>query len=228
MQAKLQIKRQTPGFFGNFTCAGSSALLISVAHLYPEFWFVSLFALIPFLWRATLVSLFESIVLGSLLATSYCLVMVPVASWATPDAFLLKLLALNVLFALYGTLVNKMAKHIGFNAIFIAVLWMPLEYALSHYADLGRIFTFSETDSTLLFRIGSLFGMLIISFVVVLMNSLILLVLKRVVQAISSRGTFPITNDKKLYFAFKEIILERRWYDFPDPRAPPLPSSVPA
>ena len=32
-----------------FVCAGSSALLISAAHLYPELRFVSLFALVPFL-----------------------------------------------------------------------------------------------------------------------------------------------------------------------------------
>jgi len=221
MQAKLKLKDRTFKFLENFICAGSSALLISVALLHPELWFVSLLALIPFLWRATRVSLFESIVLGGVLVTSYCFITVPIASWATSGAFLLKLLALNVLFVLYGTVVNRMAKHVGFNVIFIAVLWLPLEYTLSRYADLGSMFAFSDGDCSVLIRMGSLFGMLMVSFLVVLVNSLILILLKRVVQALSSRATFPITNDKKLYFAFKEIILERRWYYFPDLRAPP-------
>lgn len=106
-------------------------------------------------------------------------------------------------------------------------MWLPLEHALSHYAHLGSIFTFSETDSTLLIRFGSLFGMLMVSFVVVLINSLILIVLKRVIQALRSHATFPAKDDKRPYPPFKEIILERRWYYFPDVRDPPLPSSVP-
>jgi hypothetical protein len=38
-------------FLENFLWAGGSALLIAVSHRYPKHWFVSLFALIPFLYR---------------------------------------------------------------------------------------------------------------------------------------------------------------------------------
>jgi hypothetical protein len=203
----------------SFLCAGSSALLISAAHLYPEFWFVSLFALIPFLWRAIRVSLFESIILGGLLAASYCFVSFRVESWAAPGAFLFTLVGLIVLFALYGTVVNRIKKYIGFNVIFIAVLWLPVEYALSHYAGLGNLLALSTGESSLL--LGSLFGMLMISFVIVLVNSLILIILRQVAQVLFSRGTFSIPDDKRPYPPFKEIILERRWYYFPDVRAPP-------
>ena len=208
----------------SFLCAGSSALLISVAHLYPEFWFVSLFALIPFLWRAIRVSLFESIILGGLLAASYSFVSFRFESWATPGAFLFTLVGLIVLFALYGTVVNRIKKYIGFNVIFIAVLWLPVEYALSHYAGLGNLFAQSTGESSLMLRIGSLFGMLMISFIIVLINSLILIILRQVAQVLLSRGTLSIPVDKRPYPPFKEIILERRWYSFPDVRAPPLSS----
>jgi hypothetical protein len=207
----------------SFLCAGSSALLISAAHLYSEFWFVSLFALIPFLWRAIRVSLFESIVLGGLLAASYSFVAFRLESWATPGAFLFTLVGLIALFALYGTVVNRIKKHLGFNVIFIAALWLPVEYALSHYAGLGNLFAISANESSLL--LGSLFGMLMISFVIVLINSLILIILRQVAQVLFSRGTLSIPDDKKAYPPFKEIILERRWYYFPDVRAPPLIAS---
>lgn len=210
----------------SFLCAGSSALLISFAHLYPEFWFVALFALIPFLWRAIKTSLFESILLGGLLATSYCFVAFPIGSWATPGTFLFKLLGLNVLFVLYAIVVNRIKKHIGFNAIFIAALWLPLEYALSHYAGLGNLFAISANESSLLLRIGSLFGLLMVSFVVVLVNTLILIFFKHVVEALSSKATFPVKDAKRAYLPFKEILLEKRWYYFSAPRAPPALSSL--
>jgi hypothetical protein len=220
-------------FLENFLCAGSSALLISGAHLYPEFWFVSLFALIPFLWRAIRVSLFESIILGGLLATSYSFVALRSELWATPGALLFTLVGLNALFALYGTIVNRIKKHLGFNVIFIAALWLPVEYALSHYAGLESFFASSpdktgwpvKTGLPVLLRIGSLFGLLMISFIIVLVNSLILIIIRQAAQALLSGGRFPIRDDKRPYPPFKEILLERHWYYFPDVRAPPRMSS---
>ena len=249
-------------FLENFLCAGSSALLISVAHLYPEFWFVSLFALIPFLWRVVgrvpnppqadkkpdngiaafinkrcrvicsirlqrilLRTRPTSVVMpGMMLATCYLLVTYPAELYISPGAFLLKLFVLNLIFCLYGIVVNRLKKCIGFNAIFIAALWLPLEYALSHYAGLESLFASSPDKTGLPVRIGSLFGMLMISFVIVLVNSLILIILRQVAQVLFSRGRLSIPDDKQAYPPFKEIILERRWYYFPDVRAPPLPS----
>ena len=210
----------------SFLCGGTSALLISIAHLHSNCWFVSLFALVPFLWQATRVSIRESVVLGVLLATSYSFVTMDVAPWATPGPFLLKLFSLNILFALYGTVVNRLAKRVGFNAVFIAVFWLPLEYVLRQYAHLSSIFTFSETDSTFFIRIGSLFGTLMVSFVVVLINSLIVVVSEHIVRALYSNATSPVENDERFYEEYWEYKLEKLWYYFTDSRAPPAFSSV--
>ena len=204
-----------------FLCAGSSALLISFAHLYPEYWFVSLFALVPFLWRAIRATLPESVILGCLLATSYYLVAFPIGSGVTPDLFLLHLLGFNTIFALYAAAVNRIGRHIGANAIFVAALWLPLEYALSHYSGLGSLFALSANESDLLVRIGSLFGMLMISFVIVLVNLIVLLFLRQVVQALCAKTGLPARTDKPAYLPFKEILLEGHWYYFSNPRAPP-------
>jgi hypothetical protein len=93
----------------NFLYAGSSALMISVAHLHPEFWFISLIALIPFLCRVARASIFESVVLGALLAISYCFVTMGAAAWVVPVTFLHNLLGLNVLFILYGITISLLA-----------------------------------------------------------------------------------------------------------------------
>jgi apolipoprotein N-acyltransferase len=215
-------------FLEDFLGAGSSAFILSVAHIYPVYWFVSLFALLPFFWRLFRANLYRSVVLGIILAGCYAFVAFFVEALVSPWTFLLKFLILCLVFSAFGIAINRTKRYLGFNAFLIPFLWLPLEYILTHYAHLGSIFTFSETDSTLLIRIGSLFGILMISFVIVLINSLILILLKRVSQALSSRAKSPAKGDKRIYLPFKEIILQKRWYYFPDPRAPPPPSIVPA
>ena len=204
-----------------FLCAGSSALLISAAHLYPELRFVSLFALVPFLWRAIRASLIESMVLGGLLALSYAFIAIRPESWASPGTLILTVVGLVVLFALYGAAVNRIKTRIGFNAIFIAALWLPLEYFLSEYANLEYLFAIATDESGFLLRIGSLFGMLTIPFVVVLINSLILVVLRQIVRVLLSCDRHPIPEKQRTSPPFKEITYERRWYCYPDVRAPP-------
>jgi len=215
-------KDSTLQFLEDFLGAGTSALILSWAHIYPAYWFVALFALLPFFWRLTRANLYRSVILGTILAGCYAFVAFTGEILLSFPTFLFRLFLLSLIFSAFGIAVNRTKRYIGFNAALIAVLWLPLEHILTHYAHLGSIFAFPETDSALLLRIGSLFGILMVSFVVVFVNSLILLFLKHVVQALSSRKVFPAKDHKRLYLPFKEIILEKRWYYFPDPRAPPV------
>ena len=222
----LQSRQTTGGapsrIIEGFSFAGSSALLLSVAHLYPKFWYLSLLALIPFLWRTVRATLFESVVIGSLLATSYCLVAVPITAWVDPADFFRKLCILNALFVLYAVTVNRLARLIGFNAVLTALLWLPIEYALSNYADLGIIFAFSETDSTILIRIGSLFGVLMVSFAVVLINSLVYLSIRRIAQTTTSRSDVCVDGSESRGFTSEILIFERHYSYDADARAPPV------
>ncbi|MCK5601405.1 hypothetical protein KAR91_06045 [Candidatus Pacearchaeota archaeon] len=205
-----------------YLSAGSSALLISVAHLHPEYRFISLFALVPFLWRVTRSSFLESAVLGIVLATSYCFATVGTALWGAPNVFLLQLLSLNVLFALYGIAVNRIKKHIGFNAILIAILWLPIEYGLRQSTHLEGFFSFPKESSTLFLRLSLLFGVLAVSFVAVLINSLILGIAEHFMRAMSSRGAFSAKANEGLNEIYLEIEPESYWHHFSCSRAPPL------
>ena len=129
-------------------------------------------------------------------------------------------------FTLSRTIVNGTAQAVGFNAILLADLWLPLKRTPSRHTAPRSIFTFSETDSTLLIRIGSLFGLLMVSFVLLLINSLILVILKRVAQTLRSRATFPTEDDRRSCVSLKEAKPQRLWPHFPNPRAPPLLSGV--
>jgi len=216
-------KDQTLQFTDHFVYAGTSALVLSLAHIHPAYWFLSFFALLPFLWRLNRVNLSGSIIAGIILGGCYASVAFIDQVLVSPWTFLLRLFVLCLIFSAFGAAVNRIKRYIGFHPIFIASLWLPLEYALTHYAHLSSIFTFPEIDSALLIRIGSLFGILMVSFAVVLMNSLILILLKHVVQALRSPATFPLKEDKRIYPLPEQIQLQRHWYRFAQPRAPPSP-----
>lgn len=205
----------------DFFCAGSSAMMIAFAQLHPEFWFLSLLALIPFLWRATRVNCLEAALLGILLAVCHAFVTNPISAWFIGTEQLYRLLGFSLAFGCYAVAVNKLARRIGFHAVFIAVLWLPFEYALSHFGQLGRIFTLTETDSSLLFQVGSLCGTLMISFVVVLTNTLLLIISDRVLHYPCFRPNRPVNEELDLYYYIIEPVIEKHWYQYSDLRAPP-------
>jgi apolipoprotein N-acyltransferase len=205
----------------DFLCAGSSAALLSISRIYPHLWFVSLFALVPFLWRSIRVTLPGSISLGSMLAISYFLVIIPFEDWINPTACLYKLILLIVLFALYGIIVNRTSRHIGFNAVAIAILWLPLEYALTRYAGKDGLFIFPKPDDSLAIRIGSLFGMLFISFIIVSINAWLLILIGQVIRQRKSETGYSSHAGEKAD-APEEKIIGQRAYSLPNRRAPPL------
>jgi hypothetical protein len=210
----------------SFLCAAGSAILLSFAHVFGELWFISLFALVPFLWRLCHVNLRGAASLGMMLATFFvCATSVSDLIFA-PKIFLLKLLSLNIAFALFALVVHRARKAFGFDPLFIALLWFPMEYVLIHYAHLGAIFSVSNSGSSLVIGFCSLFGLLLGSLAIVLGNSLLLLILRYVGQWILSHEKPLTEGDNKSYRLFDEVILERRWYYFPDVRAPPLSAGI--
>lgn len=222
MRAKTNHNDSSLRFLNHFLCAGSSALILSIAHIYPEYWFVSLFALVPFLWRLNRVSLSGSIVLGIILASCYTFVAFTGEILVAPSAFLFKLFCLSLIFSIFGITVNRVRKHIGFNPVFIAALWLPLEYILTHSTSLGNIFALSNISSGFMVRFASLFGFLMLSFSIVLINSLILMFIEHIGRRVFSKGKIRFAKEKQWYRQFKNIIIFKRWYHFLDPRAPPL------
>ncbi len=204
-----------------FLYAGTSALLLALVQLYPGLWFLSLLVLVPFLWAGVRAGLTRAIGLGLILAGCYVAVAYPVELWTTPDTFLLKLVALSLIFSIYAISVNRLWRHIGVNAVLMAATWLPLEYALSQHSGLGSIFAFSGAEPVLVMRVGSLFGLLVVSFIVVLVNWLILIVLGDVVRALLSGSALIIQDDNPPQLSFADLLPEKRWYYSLAPRDPP-------
>ncbi len=58
----------------NFLYAGISALLLSICHLFPEYWLLSTIALVPFFWRLKTTNILNSIIIGITFGFCYALV----------------------------------------------------------------------------------------------------------------------------------------------------------
>ena len=208
----------------HFICAGISALILSIAHLHPEYWFLSLFALVPLLWRLNRTTFAGSILLGVILACCYAFVTFIGEALVAPGSFFLNLLLLSLVFSTFGMVVNGVRKYIGFSPVFIAAIWVPLEYFLIKYPGMGGVLTFPTADSSGLIRFASLFGLLMVSFFIMLINSALFMLLEYVSQISFSieRLRFPY---KKISFAlFESIRSTKRWNYLPNLRAPPRSS----
>ncbi len=206
----------------HFVCAGTSALILSIAHIHPEYWFLSLFALVPFLWRLNRTTLAGSILLGVILAGCYAFVAFTGEALVTPGIFFLNLLLLSLVFSIFGIAVNRIRSYIGFSPVFIAALWLPLEYVLTHYTALGSIFSLSNAGSGFVVRFGSLFGFLMVSFGIVFINSLILVLIEHAYLKGCSNSKFRFSKEKLFYLRSRELILIRNSYHWPELRGPPF------
>jgi apolipoprotein N-acyltransferase len=209
-----------------FLSAGSSALLLSIAHLRPELWFLSLFALVPLLWRLNRTSLAGSILLGVILACCYAFVTFISEALIAPGSFLLNLLLLSLVFSIFGMAVYVVRKYIGFSPIFIAAIWVPLEYILIRYPGMGGVLISQTADSSGLLRFASLFGILMISFFIMLVNSILLVLIEYVNQIRFSIARLRFPNARKSFPLFESITSTKRWEYLPNLRAPPTPATV--
>jgi hypothetical protein len=118
-------------------------------------------------------------------------------------------------------MVNRTRKYIGFNPIFIAIFWLPLEYVLIHHTGLGNIFVFKNSDSWFVHRFSWLFGFLMFSFFIVLTNSLILMFVEYVEEKVLSNGDYPVLKDINVYNSLKEIVNGKSCFFLSEPRGPP-------
>jgi len=220
MPLNNRYKDNNAKFSADFVCATSSAILLSFALAFPEFWLISL-ALVPFLWRLCHVSLRGAFSLGAMLATFFVCATSMSDLILAPKLFLIKLLWVNITFVTFGLIINRAKKHVGFDPVFVALLWFPMQYILIRYVKLGDIFSISHSGSRLVIGFYSLIGILLGSLVILLSNSLILLFLKYLAQKIFSLNTTILGCNKGTYLLLDEVILEERWYHFPDVRASP-------
>lgn len=206
----------------NLICAGSSALMLSFAHVHAELWFVALFALVPFLWRLGSIDRRQAPILGMMLATIY-LIATSVGQLAVaPLTFLSELAALNAAFAVFGFAINRLSVRMGFNPLVIALVWFPLGLVLAKVANVGDAVLFGQAVPELLLGFGSLVGILFWSVIIVLINGLTLMLAHFIQRKLIRRRTLRRAITRRVHIFTQVFPRSIRWVVIPSRRAPPI------
>jgi hypothetical protein len=205
----------------NVLSAGASALLLSIAHLRPQFWFISFFALLPFLWRLRRLNAGRAVTLGITLAVFFVLGNCADDLIGAPKTFLVKLLSFGVAFGFFAYIVRRATRKLGFDPLFVALVWLPIEFVLIRFAGLESIFTIADSGSPFIVRFCALFGVLLGSLVVLWSNSFLLLIIQRVGDRMPSRSRAPVEILQPAFASVTKEVSEGGSYSLPHVRAPP-------
>jgi apolipoprotein N-acyltransferase len=205
----------------SFLYAGVSALLLLIASAFTQWWFLTLFALTPFLYRISRAGLKESMRLGLLLGFSLLAVNLTDNLLMDPIPALAKLLSGAALFTLFGLVLCSARIAFGFNPVITGVVWVGFELAVMQLGFGGGLLGEARFSSPYLNGIAVLFGFVIVSFVIVLFNSLLIMAVEKAVSLAEAREIASCEGGRiwDLYFAPGPHA--QRFYLVPDVRGPP-------
>ena len=206
--------------------AGTSAFLLLVIKILPGYWYISFFALVPFLYRIIEATPARAMRLGFFLGICFIPVYFADALIISPIIGIIRMMGATALFALFGWVVGLSRQRWGFNPLVVAFIWVGFELAS---VELGfASCPLGAAGFTLPFSSGIavLISLLAVSFFVVLANSLILILIKYFAKKLLSNDNPLPENTYKFNFPRKEFIYSKCWYNFLIPRAPPVKAAL--
>jgi hypothetical protein len=205
----------------SFICAGGSAFLLRVATLFPNYWYVSFFALAPLLLRVVKAGARECLRLGLIFGLSFFTLSMIGSPAASPLPSLLKLLSGTVLFTLFGWTVGQARLRLGFNPFILVFLWTGLELGLIRIGFVGGVLGEAGFSHPVFRGLVALCGFLTVSAFVVLLNSLLVLAIVKTLQLRKPRGRTPLELERILDLVSRAGVFAERVYLVADSRAPP-------
>jgi apolipoprotein N-acyltransferase len=205
----------------SFICAGGSAFLLRVATLFPNYWYVSFFALAPLLLRVVKAGARECLRLGFIFGLSFFALSMIGSPAASPLPSLLKLLSGTALFAVFGWAAGWARQRWGFNPFILVFLWTGLELGLVRLGFVGGLLGEAQSSHPVFGGLIALFGFLAVSALIVLLNSLLVLAIVKTLQLRKPRGRILLELERILDLVSGAGVFAQRVYLVPESRAPP-------
>lgn len=212
------------GLAKNFLCAGSSAFLLLAANLFLHCWYFSFFALIPFLYRTLRVDAKNSFFLGLFFGLSFFSVLKLDGFLIAPVSTALTISFGTALFAVFGWGVACAKEKFGFNPLFVALFWILFELVLVKvtHTDLNAGANLQVRPFGFFHGLSVLFGFLAVSFVIVLVNSLLVFVIDKTISLAKARGQGVWENGSVWDLTSIPGLLAQKVYFIPSVRSPPV------
>jgi len=208
-----------------FIYAGLSALLLLLSNLYSTLWFLSFFALIPLLIRGFRSNKAESILLGTLFGLIYF----TINSLQLIDGHLIaiftKILIGTLLSAGFVYSIYFIKKNFGLNPVFISILWIAFEFVLIKLGFINDLLGGEVLSQRYFYGISTLFGFLIISLIIVIINALLIIAVNRFMCWAKSRQAQMPVGERTWNLYTKVGFFADNFYLSPDNRGPPICSS---
>lgn len=224
--AKNSRKRGASNAFqwaSGFLFAGTSALLLLLSNLFPAYGYISILALLPFLYKVVKADRRAALRLGFLFGLAFFSISFIGSLLTAPFAAILKLGSGIALFALFGWAASWAKEKYGFNPLTVALLWVVFELALIKTGTFDGVFSEAQPTAGFFYKAALLFGFLAISFVIVLFDSLLILAAEKTVALLAKAGQVLLPEFEKI-FDFSPAFgpLPQKVYLVPEGRAPPL------
>ncbi|MDH3892406.1 MAG: hypothetical protein OEV49_15135 [candidate division Zixibacteria bacterium] len=195
--------------------------MLCFAHVHPELWFFSLFALVPLLWRLCHVSRMQAPVLGLILASTYVVAGYLGNLPASPVQFFIRLVALNVAFAGFAFALNHFKSHLKCHPLCVAALWVASGSVLARHSGVSQL-PGEFVGPDIIAGLGSLGGLVVWSSVIVLGNWLILLLARYVKRRLLRHSSIHSRCSRRLCIRFESAHCISLWYVVPHLRGPPV------
>lgn len=195
-----------------------------IAVFFPDYWYLSFIALIPFLGKIVNAAPRAAFRLGFFFGATFFSVSLAESFLSAPFLTLVQLAFGVTLFAVFGWGVGWIKERWGFNPLFIAALWVGFELALMKMGFARGLLDAPvlALASPFFHGLAILFGSLVISFVVVLFNSLLVLAVEKVLLLIKARPAVVPESDEIWSFSPGHSFLAQKVYLVPAGRAPPV------
>lgn len=178
--SRSQVSNRLYDLAEDFLYAGTSALLLLIINLFESYWFICFVALLPLIIRLSRASMLSAVRTGFLFGLSFLLTVSIDSIAAAPLLTAVKVFAGLVLIVALAGATGWIRKRYGFNPVFLAVFWAFLDYGLDGLGITPGILGKVPPSIPIFGAISTLFGFVIVSFIIVLANSLLLMAIDKI------------------------------------------------
>ncbi|UCD95563.1 MAG: hypothetical protein JSU69_05800 [Candidatus Zixiibacteriota bacterium] len=210
------------GWAEDFVFAGLSTFLLLIAASFRTHWYLCFIALMPFIYRAGRASVLSSLRLGLLFGISF-FVTSGIDSAITAGASVsLRIVSGVFLFAIFAGCLAWVRRRLGFNLILFALLWAAFEFVLIKLGFIHGLFGDLKFTVPFFAALGTVFGFVIVSFVIVLTNLLLALAIEKAIAQVK-KARVVVYSDKRTWgWQLRNKFRIENLYLVPESRAPPI------
>lgn len=181
---------------GDFVFAGTSAALLLIINLFPNFWFLSFLALLPFIYRSSRSSVRHALRMGLIFGVTYFLNAEINTLTIDPGAALLNLFAGIALAGILGLAIGFAGRRWGTNPVLMALIWTGFQFACIRLTGVGTFFGNIEITLPLFRTLSALFGFIIVSLIIVLANTLLLWAVEKALDGAGGIARYYCHDEK--------------------------------